>query len=44
VNADRGVRRSVMGLVRAAIVAGLAATFVLGATRDGAAQIDRPTW
>ena len=30
-----------MGLVRAAIVAGLAATFVLGATRDGAAQIDR---
>src|SRR6185295_14909507 len=41
VNADRGVRRSVMRLVRAAIVAGLAATFVLGATRDGAAQIDR---
>jgi putative iron-regulated protein len=30
-----------MRLVRAAIVAGLAATFVLGATRDGAAQTDR---
>ncbi len=30
-----------MKLVRAAIVAGLAATFVLGAMRDGAAQIDR---
>jgi uncharacterized iron-regulated protein len=30
-----------MRLARAAIAAGFAATFILGATRDGAAQVDR---
>jgi uncharacterized iron-regulated protein len=41
VNADGDVRRSVMRRVRAAIVAGLAAAFILGAPRDGGAQVDR---
>ena len=41
VSTCRDVGRSVMRVVRAAIVAGLAATFVLSATRDGVAQTDR---